>query len=215
MSFSAYVMSTTSSLRSVFSRSSVLHQNTRGLKTVWYMRKRPKHVMADPPKKYKRKGKDWEKEVICFEDIPNFGLKGEVRKVAPGYIRNTLRRRKVGNIVTPELLEKYATPENLARIERIKEEREIVKKQSKLAKLVLPVKQIRIDDNDTVLDIPITAEEISDTLIQDRNIFVEPEDVILPNEAEDIRMVGEYSVLGKYYGKYIAFKVDIQKVETL
>lgn len=127
-------------------------------------------------------------KVILKENVPNVGVKGEVKEVSDGYARNFLLAKNLAEAATPEALLKAEKFKNQAEAEKAK----LVKKQqenkAKLSGIVLEFTSAANEDGKlfgSIAQLDILAE------LKKKGIEIIESDISL---AEPFKAVGEFEL---------------------
>lgn len=146
-------------------------------------------------------------KVILIEDVKGTGKKGDICEVSDGFARNMLFKKKLALEATPNNLKKLERDKENERLRIEKEREEAFLLKERLEKIEVSLK-VKAGDNGKIFG-SVTSMDISGALKDQENIDVDKKKIDLKSP---IKNIGKVSVIVKLYQEITAeLKVSIEE----
>lgn len=144
-------------------------------------------------------------KVILTSDVPNLGKKYDVAEVKPGFARNFLFARGLGEAVTKSTAKRVAELTKKREAEKARQEELLRNAFEKVDSAVLTLK--RKANEEGHLYAGVTKEELAEELGKAVGAVFQAEHITLE---KPIKAAGEYTIPVLLNGKEAAFKVIVE-----
>jgi large subunit ribosomal protein L9 len=142
-------------------------------------------------------------KVILLKDVPKIGRRYEIKDVSDGYARNFLLKNGVGEIATPQIIQKIESEKQKMNADRIRREKEVNERLVEISRETLIIKAKANEDGH--LFAGIKKEEVL-KLIQNKGANIK-EDELEMNKP--IKEIGIHDLIVKISGKSSKIKLNI------
>lgn len=144
-------------------------------------------------------------KVILTSDVPNLGKKYDVAEVKPGFARNFLFARGLGEAITKSTAKRVAELTKKREAEKARQEELLRSAFEKVGSAVLTLK--RKANEEGHLYAGVTREELAEELGKATGASFSAEHITLE---KPIKAAGEYTVPVELSGKEAKFKVIVE-----